>query len=116
VQSQRDQEASDSEQKQQILKEKYKKHIKIYTDGSKKVEKVGFAVITPDKNFRKKQKPQNTIYSAEQVQQNNKTMSQNNLFYKGLKMFNEINDEIKNESELTEFKRKIEEYVKIKFV
>jgi hypothetical protein len=31
-------------------------------------------------------------------------------------MFNEINDEIKNESELTEFKRKIEEYVKIKFV
>jgi hypothetical protein len=23
-------------------------------------------VITPDKNFRKKQKPQNTIYSAEQ--------------------------------------------------
>jgi Reverse transcriptase (RNA-dependent DNA polymerase) len=46
----------------------------------------------------------------------NKTMSQNNLFYKGLKMFNEIYDEIKNESELTEFKRKIEEYVKIKFV
>jgi hypothetical protein len=41
-------------------------------------------------------------------------MSQNNLFNKGLKMFNEINDEIKNEAELTEFKRKIEEYVKIK--
>jgi hypothetical protein len=31
-------------------------------------------------------------------------------------MFNEIYDEIKNESELTEFRRKIEEYVKINFV
>jgi hypothetical protein len=32
----------------------------------------------------------------------NKTVSQNNLFYKNLKMFNEINDENKNEEELTE--------------
>jgi hypothetical protein len=30
----------------------------------------------------------------------------NNLFNKGLKMFNEIYDEIKNESELTELKKK----------
>jgi hypothetical protein len=36
-------------------------------------------------------------------------MSQTYLFYKGLKMFNETNDEIKNEEELTDFKRKIEE-------
>jgi hypothetical protein len=39
----------------------------------------------------------------------NKTMSQTYLFYKGLIMFNETNDEIKNEEELTDFKRKIEE-------
>jgi hypothetical protein len=31
-------------------------------------------------------------------------------------MFNETNDEIKNEEELTDFKRKIEEYDRIKFV
>jgi hypothetical protein len=31
-----------------ILEEKYNEHIKIYRDGSKKDEKVGCAVITPD--------------------------------------------------------------------
>jgi ribonuclease HI len=42
------------------------KDIKIFTDDSKKAEKVGCVVITPDQNFRKRLKPQNTVYSAEQ--------------------------------------------------
>jgi hypothetical protein len=46
----------------------------------------------------------------------NKTMSQNNLFYKGLKLFNEITDEIKNVENLNEFKKRIGHYVKMKFV
>jgi hypothetical protein len=37
-----------------ILEEKYKKHIKIYTDGSKKDEKVGCVVITSDQKFIKR--------------------------------------------------------------
>jgi hypothetical protein len=49
-----------------ILEEKYNEHIKIYTNGSKKDEKVGCAVITPDQKFRKRLKPQNTVNSAEQ--------------------------------------------------
>jgi hypothetical protein len=49
-----------------ILEEKYNKHIQIYMDGSKKDEKVGCAVITPDQKFRKRLKPQNMVYSAEQ--------------------------------------------------
>jgi hypothetical protein len=36
----------------QILQEKYNEHIKIYTDGSKKHEKVGCAVITPEKKTK----------------------------------------------------------------
>jgi hypothetical protein len=49
-----------------ILKEKCNEHIKIFTDGSKKDEKVGCAVIVPDQKFRKRLKPQNTVYSTEQ--------------------------------------------------
>jgi hypothetical protein len=41
-----------------ILEEKYNEHINIYTDGSKKDEKVGCAVITRDQKFRKRLKPQ----------------------------------------------------------
>jgi ribonuclease HI len=48
------------------MEEKYNKHIKIYTDGSKKDEKVGTAVITPDQKFIKRLRPQNTEYYAEQ--------------------------------------------------
>jgi hypothetical protein len=48
-----------------ILEEKYNEHIKIYTDGSKKDENVGCAVITPDQKFRIRVKPQNMVYSAE---------------------------------------------------
>jgi hypothetical protein len=49
-----------------ILEEKYNEHIKIHTDGSKKDEKVGCAVITADQKCRHRLKPQNTVYSAEQ--------------------------------------------------
>jgi hypothetical protein len=35
-------------------------------NGSKKDEKVGCAVITPDQKIRKILKPRNTVYSAEQ--------------------------------------------------
>jgi ribonuclease HI len=48
------------------LEDKHNEHIKIYTDGSKKDEIVGCAVITPDQKFRTRLKPQTTVYSAEQ--------------------------------------------------
>jgi hypothetical protein len=35
------------------IEEKYNEHRKIYTDGSKKDEKVGCVVITPYQKFRK---------------------------------------------------------------
>jgi hypothetical protein len=44
-----------------ILEENYNEHIKIYTDGSKKDEKVGCAVIIPDQKLIKGLKPQKTI-------------------------------------------------------
>jgi hypothetical protein len=50
-----------------ILEEKYNEHIKIYMDGSKKHEKVGCVVITPDQKFRKRLNPQNMDYSAEPI-------------------------------------------------
>jgi hypothetical protein len=51
-----------------ILNEKYKHHSKIYTDGSKKEDKVGYAyaVELNENTTRRKQFPQNLIYSAEQ--------------------------------------------------
>jgi hypothetical protein len=47
-------------------KKKYKEQIKVYTDGSKKDEKVAFVVITPEWKSKKRMWPQNTGYSAEQ--------------------------------------------------
>jgi hypothetical protein len=49
-----------------ILNEKYEHHSKIYTDGSKKDEKVRFAVVLSESTIKKRQLPQNSIYSAEQ--------------------------------------------------
>jgi hypothetical protein len=40
--------------------------MKIYTECSKKDEKVGCGLITTDQKFRKRLNPQNTVYSAEQ--------------------------------------------------
>jgi hypothetical protein len=49
-----------------ILNEKYEHHSKIYTDGSKKDEKVGYAVVLSESTIKRKQFPPNSIYSAEQ--------------------------------------------------
>jgi hypothetical protein len=37
-----------------ILQEKYETHVKIYTDGSKKDERAGYAVITPEGEYNNK--------------------------------------------------------------
>jgi hypothetical protein len=39
----------------------------IYIDGSKKDEKVEYAVVLSDSTIRRRQIPQNSIYSAEQL-------------------------------------------------
>jgi hypothetical protein len=49
-----------------ILNEKYEYHSKIYTDVSKKDEKVGYAVVVSESTIKRRQFPQNSIYSAEQ--------------------------------------------------
>jgi hypothetical protein len=45
------------------LDEDYGKHVKIYTDGSKMREKVGYAIVKEEHTIKK---PQNTVFSAEQ--------------------------------------------------
>jgi hypothetical protein len=45
-----------------------------------------------------------------------KRMSQNSLFYKGLKTYDEMDNEIKNETNLNSFKRKCKIYVIEKFL
>lgn len=45
-----------------------------------------------------------------------KTKSQNNLFYKGVKQYNELGQEIKNEKRIKLFKRKLNEWVKRKII
>jgi hypothetical protein len=49
-----------------LLDEKYRLHIKAYTDGSKKEEKVGYAVVLPERTIKRRQLPQNSIYNVEQ--------------------------------------------------
>jgi ribonuclease HI len=48
------------------LDEDYGKHVKIYTDGSKMGDKVGYAVVKEECKIKKKILPQNTVFSAEQ--------------------------------------------------
>jgi hypothetical protein len=48
------------------LKEKYKRHTKIYTDGSKKEEKDRYAVVWEKQTIKRKIHSQNSIYSADQ--------------------------------------------------
>jgi hypothetical protein len=50
-----------------ILNEKYELHSKIYTDGSKKDERVGYAVVLSESTIKRRQFPQNSIYSAEKA-------------------------------------------------
>jgi ribonuclease HI len=49
-----------------IIQEKYERHQKIYTDGSKKDEREGYAVITPNRTDRKRVHQQSTVFSTEQ--------------------------------------------------
>jgi ferric iron reductase protein FhuF len=49
-----------------ILENKYKHHIKVYTDGSNKEDRLGYSVIWNQKNIKKRIRPQNAIFSAEQ--------------------------------------------------
>jgi hypothetical protein len=48
--------------KSKHTEKKYNEHIKIYTDGSKKDEKVGCAVLASHQEFKKRLKPQYTVY------------------------------------------------------
>jgi hypothetical protein len=41
-------------------------YVKIYTDGSKMVDKVGYAIVKEEHTIKKKILPQNTVFSAEQ--------------------------------------------------
>jgi ribonuclease HI len=44
----------------------YGKHVKIYTDRSKKGDKVGYAIVKEEHTIKKRVLPQNTVFSAEQ--------------------------------------------------
>jgi hypothetical protein len=49
-----------------IIQEQYERHEKIYTDGFKKDERVGYAVITPNRTYRRRVHQQSTIFSTKQ--------------------------------------------------
>jgi hypothetical protein len=49
-----------------IIQEKYERHQKIYTDGSKKDERAGYAVITPNRTYRRREHQQSTAFNIEQ--------------------------------------------------
>jgi hypothetical protein len=49
-----------------ILNEKYEHHSKIYTDRSKKDEKIRYAAVLRENTLKRRQFQQNLIYSAEQ--------------------------------------------------
>jgi ribonuclease HI len=49
-----------------IIQEKYETHEKIYTDGSKKDDRAGYAVITQNLTYRRRVHEQNTVNSTEQ--------------------------------------------------
>jgi hypothetical protein len=42
------------------------RHEKIYTNGSKKDERAGYAVITPNRTYKRRVHQQNTVFSTEQ--------------------------------------------------
>jgi hypothetical protein len=49
-----------------ILQKKYERHVNIYTDGSKKDERAGYAVITPNRTHRRRVQQQSIVCSTEQ--------------------------------------------------
>jgi ribonuclease HI len=48
------------------LKDEYNKRLKIFTDGSLKDERVGYAIVTPEITIKNRMRSQTTIFSAEQ--------------------------------------------------
>jgi ribonuclease HI len=48
------------------LDEDYGKHVKIYTNGLKMGDKVGYAIVKEEHTTKKRVLPQNTVFSAEQ--------------------------------------------------
>jgi hypothetical protein len=51
---------------QELVNEKYNDHIRIYTDGSKREEKVGYEVVTDQQSTRRSIRDQSSIVSTEQ--------------------------------------------------
>jgi hypothetical protein len=51
---------------QELVNEKYNDHTKIFTVGSKKEEKVGYAVVTNQQSTRRRRCHKSSIFSAEQ--------------------------------------------------
>jgi hypothetical protein len=49
-----------------MLDEDYGKHVKIYTDGSKMRDTVGYVIVKEEHTIKKRILPQNTVFSAEQ--------------------------------------------------
>jgi hypothetical protein len=47
-----------------IIQEKYERHVKTYADGSKKDERAGYAVITLNRNYRRRVQQQSTVFST----------------------------------------------------
>jgi ribonuclease HI len=54
-----------------MLYEDYGKHVKIYTEGSKMGDKVGYGVVKEEHTIKKRILPQNTVFSAEQSAEKN---------------------------------------------
>jgi hypothetical protein len=44
-----------------ILQEKFERHVKIYTDGSKKDDRAGYVVITPNRPYRRRVQQQSIV-------------------------------------------------------
>jgi flagellar motor protein MotB len=51
---------------QELVNEKYNDHTRIYTDGSKKEENVGYAVVTDQQSTRRSIRDQSSMFSTEQ--------------------------------------------------
>jgi hypothetical protein len=60
----------------------YRKHVKIYTDGSNIGDKMGYAIVKEEHTIRKIFLPQNTVFSAEQSAIIGSTQSEKNNRHK----------------------------------
>jgi hypothetical protein len=51
---------------QELVNKKYNNHVRIYTDASKKEEKVGYVVVTDQQSTRRRKRGQSSIFKPEQ--------------------------------------------------